>query len=91
MVTAIDIDLSLSNYDILTKNLEGLDHYFILDKNSSNVIMHSKAPYILRENITITQIEYGVVETQRDRFHDNVPKAPVEATNETTWFDAEVI
>jgi hypothetical protein len=34
MVSAIDIDLSLSNYAFLTQNLEGLDHYFILDKNS---------------------------------------------------------
>jgi hypothetical protein len=54
MVSAIDVDLSLSNYAILTKDLEGLDHYFILDKNSKNVIMHSKAPYILREGISIT-------------------------------------
>lgn len=54
MVSAIDIDLSLSNYAILTQDLEGLDHYFILDKNSKNVIMHSKAPYILREGISIT-------------------------------------
>jgi hypothetical protein len=28
---------------------------------------------------------------QRDRFHDNVPVAPVEVTNETKWFDDEVV
>jgi len=62
MVSAIDVDLSISNYKMLTDNFEGLDHYFMLDRNTSKVIIHSKTPYILRDNITITQIEFGVTQ-----------------------------
>jgi hypothetical protein len=39
---------------MLTDNFEGLDHYFLLDRETSKVIMHSKTPYILREDISIT-------------------------------------
>jgi len=44
------------------KTLDGLDHYFLLDTNE-NVFMHSKVKFILRENIPIENIEYGVTRT----------------------------
>ena len=90
MVSAIDINLALSNYQMLTDNFEGLDHYFMLDKNNK-VIMHSDTPYILREGIDITQIEFGVTEKQRDSNHDNVPIEPIEPNEETKWFEKEVL
>jgi sulfur carrier protein ThiS len=54
LVSAVDVDLSLSNYQDLLENVEGVDHYFILDKNSQKVIMHSWTPFILREDVSIT-------------------------------------
>ena len=52
--------------------MEGLDHYFLLDMNQ-NVFMHSKVPVLLREQIPIENIEYGVTRAQMSRTDDIVP------------------
>lgn len=51
-VTVVDIDPSDANYRQVLEEFAGFDHYFILTKDL-DVVMHSKSPYILRENVKI--------------------------------------
>lgn len=71
-VTAIDLDLSISNYKSILDEFQGFDHYFIID-TKLEVVMHSNTPFILRENVNITQIEFMVTEVQPNRTFDNIP------------------
>jgi hypothetical protein len=63
IVTAVDLDLDLHTFEQAMQTMQDLDHYFLLDKNQ-NVFMHSKVKYLLRENIPIENIEYGVTNAQ---------------------------
>lgn len=62
-VTAIDLDLSIANYRGILDEFQGFDHYYLID-TKLNVVMHSFAPFILRENVNVTQIEFMVTEAQ---------------------------
>ena len=52
---------------------------------NENVFMHSKVPSILRDNIPIENIEYGVNRIQMNRTDDIVPTGEIK-TNETEQF-----
>jgi hypothetical protein len=52
--------------------------------------MHSKTPYILRENINLTQIEFSVKEVQKNRKDDNIP-LNFESSDESEYFDSVVL
>lgn len=47
--------------------------------------MHSKVPVLLREQIPIENIEYGVTRAQMNRSDDIVPKGEIKS-NETEEF-----
>lgn len=84
IVTAVDLDLDLNTFEKALKTMKGLDHYFLLDMNE-NVFMHSKVPVLLREQIPIENIEYGVTRAQLSRTDDIVPTGEIK-TNETEEF-----
>jgi hypothetical protein len=54
-------------------------------------VVHSKVPYIKREGIPISQIEFGVTEEQKNRSQDTIPVTPINKTEEVKWFEEQVI
>jgi len=81
IVTSVDLDLDLNTFEKAMQTLQGLDHYFLLDMNEK-VFMHSKVKFILRENIPIENIEFGVNRTQDNRTDDTIPTGEIK-NNET--------
>ena len=87
-VVSMDLDFRWTYYANILDDFPGQDHYFILDRKL-NVIHHSKTSFMLKK-ASITQIEFGVTETQQNKTHDNVPDAEV-YTEESEYFNQTIL
>ena len=57
-VSAVDINMNWSVYNLILEDIEFLDHYFIVDLKE-NVIMHSKMNMAGKSLSKISQVEFS--------------------------------